>query len=152
MAKKKFSRLGAAAAGAGAGVANGLFGAGGGMVLVPALQKLTDVEEESLFPTSVAVILPLCLVSLTVYGLRGDLPWQTAWPYLVGSGLGGLAAGIFGRRIPTALLHRALGILIIWGGIRSFLENLFRSAFWWARFWASCRVWELEAALCSFFG
>ena len=87
----------------GAGVANGLFGAGGGMVLVPALQKLTDVEEESLFPTSVAVILPLCLVSLTVYGLRGDLPWQTAWPYLVGSGLGGLAAGIFGRRIPTAL-------------------------------------------------
>ncbi len=92
MAKKKFSRLGAAAAGAGAGVANGLFGAGGGMVLVPALQKLTDVEEESLFPTSVAVILPLCLVSLTVYGLRGDLPWQTAWPYLVGSGLGGLAA------------------------------------------------------------
>ena len=121
MAKKKFSRLGAAAAGAGAGVANGLFGAGGGMVLVPALQKLTDVEEESLFPTSVVVILPLCLVSLTVYGLRGDLPWQTAWPYLVGSGLGGLAAGIFGRRIPTALLHRALGILIIWGGIRSFL-------------------------------
>ena len=121
MAKKKFSRLGAAAAGAGAGVATGLFGAGGGMVLVPGLQKLTDVEEERLFPTSVAVILPLCLVSLTVYGLRGDLPWQTAWPYLVGSGLGGLAAGIFGRRIPTALLHRALGILIIWGGIRSFL-------------------------------
>ena len=79
MAKKKFSRLGAAAAGAGAGVANGLFGAGGGMVLVPALQKLTDVEEESLFPTSVAVILPLCL------------------------------------------LHRALGILIICGGIRSVL-------------------------------
>ena len=119
MAKKKWPWLGAGAAGAGAGAANGLFGAGGGMVLVPALH--TDVEEENLFPTSVAVVFPLCLVSLTVYGLHGDLPWQTAWPYLVGSGLGGVAAGMFGRRVPTGLLHRILGILILWGGIRSFL-------------------------------
>ena len=69
------------------------------MVLVPALHKFTDVEEENLFPTSVAVVFPLCLVSLTVYGLHGDLPWQTAWPYLVGSGLGGVVAGMFGRRV-----------------------------------------------------
>lgn len=121
MAKKKFPWLGAAAAGTGAGAANGLFGAGGGMVLVPALHKFTDVEEDSLFPTSVAVVFPLCLVSLTVYGLHGDLPWQTAWPYLVGSALGGLAAGAFGRKVSTNLLHRLLGILILWGGIRSFL-------------------------------
>lgn len=94
---------------------------GGGMVLVPALHKFTDVEEDSLFPTSVAVIFPLCLVSLTVYGLHGDLPWQTAWPYLVGSALGGVAAGVFGRKVSTNLLHRILGILILWGGIRSFL-------------------------------
>ena len=98
-----------------------LFGGGGGMVLVPALHKFTDVEEDSLFPTSVAVIFPLCLVSLTVYGLHGDLPWQTAWPYLVGSALGGVAAGVFGRKVSTNLLHRILGILILWGGIRSFL-------------------------------
>ena len=91
------------------------------MVLVPALHKFTDVEEENLFPTSVAVVFPLCLVSLTVYGLHGDLPWQTAWPYLVGSGLGWVVAGMFGRRVPTGLLHRILGILILWGGIRSFL-------------------------------
>lgn len=121
MTKRKLPWLGAAAAGAGAGAANGLFGAGGGMVLVPTLQKLTHIEEESLFPTSVAVVLPLCLVSLTVYGLHGDLPWDAAWPYLIGSAVGGLGAGLWGRKIPTLLLHRILGILILWGGIRSFL-------------------------------
>ena len=46
---------------------------------------------------------------------------QTAWPYLVGSALGGVAAGVFGRKVSTNLLHRILGILILWGGIRSFL-------------------------------
>lgn len=110
-----------ALAGAAAGAVNGLFGAGGGMVLVPMLQGLTDVQEDRLFPTSVAIILPLCLVSLTVYGLRGGLPWGAAWPYLIGSGLGGLAAGLWGKKIPTVLLHRALGLLILWGGIRTFL-------------------------------
>ncbi len=50
LAKKKDPGWELAAAGAGAGAANGLFGAGGGMVLVPALHKFTDVEEENLFP------------------------------------------------------------------------------------------------------
>ena len=118
------------------------------MVLVPALHKFTDVEEENLFPTSVAVVFPLCLVSLTVYGLHGDLPWQTAWPYLVGSGLGGVAAGMFGRRVPTGLLHRILGILILWGGIRSFLESLYPFAFWWGSSWVSCPAWGWGAVPC----
>lgn len=112
---------GALAAGAGAGAVNGLFGAGGGMVLVPALQLLTDLSGRELFPTSVAVVSPVCLVSLGVYALDSGLPWAAAWPYLIGSALGGLGAGLLGRRIPTGLLHKALGLLILWGGIRSFL-------------------------------
>ncbi len=114
-------KIGAYLSGALAGAANGLFGAGGGMVLVPGLERLTSVSENALFPTSVAVILPLCLVSLTVYGLHGDIPWQAAWPYLIGSALGGVLAGTLGKRIPTDWLHRILGLLILWGGVRTFL-------------------------------
>ena len=33
-------------AGLGAGAVNGMFGAGGGMVLVPLLTSLTDLEEQ----------------------------------------------------------------------------------------------------------
>lgn len=118
MKKKKW--FGAAVSGGVAGAVNGLFGAGGGMVLVPALERLTTLEERQLFSTSVAIILPLCLTSLTVYGLHGDLPWATAWPYLVGSGLGGICAGLWGKYIPTKWLHKILGVLILWGGIRQF--------------------------------
>lgn len=111
-------KIGAGIAGAVAGAVNGLLGAGGGMVLVPLLERLVHPPEDSLFPTGVAVILPICLVSLTVTGLRQGLPWGNAAPYLIGSTLGGLCAGAFGGKIPTIWLHRILGVLLLWGGVR----------------------------------
>lgn len=109
---------GTALAGSLAGVVNGLFGAGGGMVLVPALTRWTSLEEKEIFPASVAVILPICLVSLSITFQPETVPWDTALPYLWGSCLGGVIAGTLGKRIPTLWLHRGLGILILWGGFR----------------------------------
>lgn len=109
---------GVLAAGICAGAVNGLFGAGGGMVLVPLLTALTTLSDEEIFPSSIAVILPICLVSLTVTALRTGLDWKTALPYLIGSAAGGLLAGCFGARISIKWLHRLLGILILWGGVR----------------------------------
>ena len=105
-------------AGGGAGIVNGLFGAGGGMILVPLLTKLTDLKEEEIFPASISIILPICLVSLGVSSLHSPLPLIQAFPYLIGSAIGGTLAGFFGKKIPTHWLHRILGILILWGGVR----------------------------------
>ena len=38
--------------------------------------------------------------------------------YLAGSAAGGLIAGLTAKKIPTLYLHKGLGILIIWGGVR----------------------------------
>ncbi len=107
-----------AAAGALAGAVTGLFGAGGGMVLVPLLTLSGKLEDNQVFPASLSIILPICLVSLAVTALRGTLPWGEALPYLLGSAAGGILAGIWGRKIPVKWLHRGLGILILWGGWR----------------------------------
>ena len=104
-----------------AGITNGLFGAGAGMVLAPGLERYTDIEESSLFPTVLAIVMPLCLVSLTVYGSKGDLPWQSAWPYLVGSALGGVLSGLLGKGIPAKWLHKGLGIILLLGAFRALL-------------------------------
>ena len=101
-----------------AGMVTGLFGAGGGMVLVPLLSSLTDLDEQEIFPASLSVILPVCLVSLGVTAVTGTIPWVQALPHLVGSALGGSAAGFLGSRIPAKWLHRLLGLLILWGGVR----------------------------------
>lgn len=105
-------------AGALAGAVNGLLGAGGGMVLVPLLTSLTPLKDESVFPASVTIILPICLVSLAVTAMTGDIPWSEALPWLPGSAAGGFLAGYWGKTIPVKWLHRGLGLLIIWGGIR----------------------------------
>ena len=102
-------------AGIGAGAINGLFGAGGGMLLVPLLSLLTELEEQEVFPASVCIITPICIVSLL---LTWQPAWQTAIPYLLSSAAGGILAGLLSKKIPTLWLHRSLGILILWGGIR----------------------------------
>lgn len=107
-----------AIAGAAAGIVNGLFGAGGGMVLVPLLTALSDLEDREVFPASISIILPMCFVTLGISAMGMALPWRDALPYLLGSAIGGVLAGFFGKKIPTVWLHRGLGILILWGGIR----------------------------------
>lgn len=109
---------GAAASGLGAGVLNGLFGGGGGMVLIPGLERLSGLSGEAVFPTSVLVMLPVSILTLALSGPVAELPWQEAWPYLAGSTAGGILAGVLGRHIPLVWLHRVLGVLLLWGGIR----------------------------------
>ena len=58
---RKHRLLGMILAGAGAGAVNGLFGAGGGMVLVPLLHLLTDVEDTEIFSASIAIIAPMSI-------------------------------------------------------------------------------------------
>lgn len=110
--------VGAGIAGFSAGALNGLFGAGGGMVLVPLLSLLTDLEEEKMFGTSVIILLPICIISLLFTNGWDTFSFLQALPYLLGSAAGGVLAGNFGKKIPTLWLHRVLGILIVWGGIR----------------------------------
>ena len=105
-------------AGSCAGAINGLLGGGGGMVLIPLLCLLTPMKDQDVFSASIAVILPICLVSLTATAFTGSIPWRATLPYLIGSGLGGYLAACYGERIPTRWLHRGLGILILWGGVR----------------------------------
>jgi len=101
-----------------AGAVNGLFGAGGGMVLIPLLSLLTSLQDRDMFSGSIAIILPMCIVSLIATALTGSICWQESLPYLPGSALGGYLAFRYGGRIPAKWLHRGLGILIVWGGIR----------------------------------
>lgn len=103
-------------AGLGAGAVTGLFGAGGGMVLIPLLSALTDLDDRSVFPASICIILPICLTSLAVSFSAVKI--STALPFLLGSALGGVVSGIWGQKIPVKWLHRGLGLLILWGGVR----------------------------------
>ena len=105
-------------AGFAAGAVNGFFGAGGGMVLIPLLGIFLDPEDRNLFSSSVAIILPICIVSL-IQSAAGSRPdWESVLPWLPGSAIGGWCAVKWGKKIPVLWLHRGLGLVILYGGVR----------------------------------
>lgn len=115
-AKWKYSVTGALA-----GLANGLFGAGGGLFLVPLLTRWTGMEQRRAFATSVGVILPLSMVSAGIYWWKSALDLSAAWPYLLGGFLGGTLSGHLLKKLPVDWLRRAFGLLIVYGGVRAVL-------------------------------
>ena len=112
------SRFRMALSGSLAGIVNGILGAGGGMILVPMLQKCNRLPDREVFPASVSVMLPICAVTAVLSISSGDIRLSSALPYLMGSAMGGIGVGLWGKKIPTLWLHRIFGALLIWGGIR----------------------------------
>ena len=107
--------------GAAAGVLNGLFGAGGGILLVPLLLRVHKLPAQKAFATSLAIILPLSAVTLAFALFRGQVAWRQAFPYLLGGAAGGFAAGKWLKRMPVTWLRRLFGALLILSGIRAVL-------------------------------
>jgi len=100
-----------------AGLANGLLGAGGGMMVVPLLKKL-GLDVKRAHATSVSVILPLSAVSAALYLARGDVAVGDALIYLP-FGMAGAALGaFFFKKLPDRLLRGIFGIFILYAGIR----------------------------------
>lgn len=112
-------KIKSALAGLCAGALNGFFGGGGGMILVPLLIHWLKIEDRRAFATSMFIILPLCAVSAFVFLLKTHFDLMIALPYLLGGLAGGFFGGRYFKKIPTTLLHRAFGLLLIYGGIRS---------------------------------
>ena len=104
--------------GGAAGIVNGLFGTGGGMILLPLLSETTDLKDQELFANCVAITLPLSVVSLAVYFFCGGSFAGEALPYLAGGAAGGIIAGLLLKKIKASWLRRVLGAFIIWGGFR----------------------------------
>jgi len=104
--------------GAAAGLINGFFGAGGGMVLVPLLIHVGKLDDKKAFSSAISIILPLCLISIAMYWFQGKLDLRASLPYLGGGLLGGLLGGLWFRNVTPKFLHKALGAVILWGGLR----------------------------------
>lgn len=115
------SKLWCAVAGGAAGLINGFFGGGGGMILVPMLTGKCGLDQRKAFATSVAVILPLCALSSAIYYFRDGLDLAQALPYLAGGLVGGFVGGRVFQKLSMVWLRRAFALLILYGGVKALL-------------------------------
>lgn len=106
-ADRKKRRAALAVAGIFIGAVNGIFGAGGGMLAVPALTFIAALNDKSAHATAIAVILPLCAISSLMYGLESSFDWGIVLPTC----LGVIAGGILGAQLLKKLASDALSFI-----------------------------------------
>ena len=108
-------------AGAAAGVANGCFGGGGGMVFLPILSRWGHLEQRKLYATCVGVIFPVCLVSAAIYVWRGGISFRDAIPYLMGGLVGGFLGGKLYGKVSTKFLKWLFAAFLFYAGVKYLL-------------------------------
>ena len=100
------------------GVLNGLFGAGGGCVVVPAMEKFLDMDEKKSHATAIAVIFLMSAVSSVLY-IRGGWFDFSLWLPVT---LGGLIGGALGAKISVRWLKIVFGSVIIVTAVKMILR------------------------------
>ena len=114
--KKYYCILGAVT-----GICNGLFGSGGGIAAVPLLKK-GGTPVKKAHATSLALTLPLSAVSACFYACERNFRWSDALPLIPFGLAGAVLGGMLMKKIPTDLLRRIFGIILIISGGRILLS------------------------------
>jgi uncharacterized membrane protein YfcA len=100
------------------GMASGMFGIGGGVILVPILGLLLGFSQHKAQGTSlVALIPPTGLLAVLAYGKAGFVDWRVGLLLIPGVFLGGIAGGNLAKRIPSAPMRRIFAALMFLLGL-----------------------------------
>ncbi len=108
------------------GIASGMFGVGGGVLLVPLLGLLFAFSQHRAQGTSlIALIPPTGVLALMAYSKVGFVSWKTGLLLIPGIFLGGIAGGKMAKWIkPRPMRQVFAGILFALGAFQAF------SAWW----------------------
>jgi uncharacterized protein len=109
--------------GAIAGMLSGLFGIGGGIVIVPALLALTKMERKLAHGTSLAATLPIAAASLVTYAANDNVDWPFAACLAVGAIVGAVVGTHLLQVIPKTPLTIIFIVTILATAVRLLLSD-----------------------------
>lgn len=106
-----------------AGFLAGLFGVGGGLLIVPGLVMATGMSQRLAHGTSLAAVVPISVASLATYAAQDNVDWNVAlW-----LSIGAVAGAVVGTRLLHVLPHRTLAIffaaILLVSAIRLFIPT-----------------------------
>ncbi len=98
------------------GFLSGMFGVGGGFVIVPALVLFSRMKIHQAVATSLLVIALISISGVTSFVAAGnELSWATAIQFLVGGFAGMWVGGLVSKRLPGPTLQKvfAVGVVLV---------------------------------------
>ena len=112
--------LGILLMGVGAGLVNGLLGAGGGILIVYAMTAAlhgSDSDPRDLYANALCVMLPISAFSCVRYAMAGNLPVADFSVYVLPAIAGGLLGGFLLEKIRGSAVKKLFAVLVIYSGL-----------------------------------
>lgn len=100
------------------GFINGVFGSGGGTLLVPILNNLLKVEEHKSHATALAIIIFLSTTSSIIYISKGTYDIKLTIQAAIGSIIGGIIGAKLLCKVTGKFLRISFGIVMIIAALR----------------------------------
>ena len=113
----------AALVGLTAGFLSGLFGVGGGILLVPALVIVLKLGQKLAHGTSLAAVLPIAMSSLLGYTIEGKVDWPVAGLLALGAVGGAVIGTHILHRLPQRAVGWAFAAVLIATAVRLIVDN-----------------------------
>ncbi|MBQ4517795.1 MAG: sulfite exporter TauE/SafE family protein [Clostridia bacterium] len=101
-----------------AGFLNGLFGSGGGTVIVPFLEEFLDQDEHTSHATAILIILCFTVVSLFFYGRNGQLDYLLALKVSSGGVVGGFIGAKLLKKLSGNAIRKIFGVCMLVAAVR----------------------------------
>ena len=105
-----------------AGTASGMFGIGGGTVMVPALAVFLGLDIVTAAATSLFVMVPSAIVGTVQHWLEGNLYVALAIPLILGITIGAQIGPRIGTRIPKRRLRQGFGVILLYAAANMFIK------------------------------
>ena len=105
-----------------AGIISGLFSAGGGMIVVPALIHIFKIEDAKARATSVFAILPMVIASGIFYYKNNYINWNLGIKCAIGGTIGGIIGAKLLGKLPAKTLKIAFVFFLIYTSIRMIIS------------------------------
>jgi uncharacterized membrane protein YfcA len=112
--------IGAAAVGVLAGFLSGLFGVGGGILIVPGLVLLLRMDQRRAHGTSLAAIVPIALAGVAGYALADAVDWAAGALLIIGAATGALIGTRALRTISETWLRGLFAVFLLLAAARLF--------------------------------
>lgn len=101
-----------------AGIISGLFAAGGGMIVVPALIHIFKLKDDKARATSVFAILPMVIASGIFYYKNNYVDWNLGIKCAIGGIIGGAIGAKLLKKISTNVLRILFIIFLLYTSIK----------------------------------
>ncbi|MGL5695204.1 MAG: sulfite exporter TauE/SafE family protein [Peptostreptococcaceae bacterium] len=100
------------------GFINGIFGSGGGTLLVPILNNILKVEEHKSHATALAIIIFLSTTSSAIYISKGTYDVGLTFQAAIGSIIGGIIGAKLLCKVTGKFLRISFGLVMIIAALR----------------------------------